>query len=403
MSALPAEPAATTPTGRKRVLVLGGGFAGVEAASDLGKSGLFDVTLVSDRDYLYLFPITVWIPVRGVAPAKTRVPLRDIAGARGFAVVVSAVESIDREARTVRLADRELDYDYLVVALGAGKMKHPGIEHTLSICGQPEMALHLRDRLDTLVARGSGRIAMGFGGNPKDTSAVRGGPAFEMMFNVHEMLKKRGVRDKFELTFFAPMPSPGERMGPRAVSAVDSMFTSYGIATHYGTKITGFDEAGVAFEDGSRIDADLVMFIPAGAGHPVLAEAGFPLNEAGFVAVDDHGLVEGTTEVYAAGDIAAIEGPPWRAKQGHVAEAMGRNAAYNIIATEEGRPERKGYQEHLSIICLMDTGTGGAMVYRDDKRASMVPLPIVGHWMKKGWGTYSRLSKTGKIPHLPGM
>ncbi len=43
---------------------------------------------------------------------------------------------------------------------------------------------------------------MGFGGNPKDTSAVRGGPAFEVLFNVDTYLKKKGVRDNFELDFF---------------------------------------------------------------------------------------------------------------------------------------------------------------------------------------------------------
>ncbi len=53
-----------------------------------------------------------------------------------------------------------------------------------------------------LVDRGFGKIAVGFGGNPKDSSAVRGGPAFEVLFNIHNMLKKRGLRDKFELTFF---------------------------------------------------------------------------------------------------------------------------------------------------------------------------------------------------------
>ncbi len=49
---------------------------------------------------------------------------------------------------------------------------------------------------------------MGFGGNPKDPSNVRGGPAFEVLFNVHNELKKKGIRDNFELTFFAPMEKP---------------------------------------------------------------------------------------------------------------------------------------------------------------------------------------------------
>ncbi|RLB76048.1 MAG: sulfide:quinone reductase, partial [Deltaproteobacteria bacterium] len=44
-----------------------------------------------------------------------------------------------------------------------------------------------------------------------------------------------------------------------------------------------------------------------------------------------------------------------------------------------------------------------AFVYRDDKRAFMFPMPIIGHWLKKGWGLYCRHSKLGNIPRIPGM
>jgi sulfide:quinone oxidoreductase len=128
-----------------------------------------------------------------------------------------------------------------------------------------------------------------------------------------------------------------------------------------------------------------------------------PLNEAGFIRIDDHGLVEGTRNVYAVGDIAALEGPAWRAKQGHVAEVMARNAVFNIVMNEQAKTDRRGHREHLSIICLLDTGNGAALVYRDNLRDFVIPLPVVGHWMKRGWGAYARWTKLGKIPRLPGL
>jgi sulfide:quinone oxidoreductase len=383
--------------------VVGGGFAGVEAASALQKAGGFDVTLVSDRDYLYLFPISVWVPVRGIPFRRAQVPLRDIARRRGFRLVVDTVEEIRSAENVVRGAAGTYAYDYLVVATGAAKLKPQGAEHTLSICGNPQSGVDIRDRLDALIAKGSGSIAVGFGGNPKDRSAVRGGPAFELLFNIHVLLKRKKIRDRFELSFFAPMAEPGERMGPRALSMLDSMLTTSGIAKRVGTPIAGFDPAGVVFTDGSRLDADLVLFIPGAAGHPAMAASDLPLNEAGFVRIDDHGLVEDTTNVYAAGDVAALEGPDWRAKQGHTAEVMARNAAANIAAAEAGRSDRKGYQAHLSIVCLMDTGDGAAMVYRGPTRNVVIPLPVVGHWMKQGWGRYARAVKLGRIPRLPGL
>ena len=51
----------------------------------------------------------------------------------------------------------------------------------------------------------------------------------------------------------------------------------------------------------------------------------------------------------------------------------------------------------------MDSGDGASFVYRDDKKAFMIPMPIFGHWLKKGWGLYCRYSKLGKFPRLPGM
>jgi sulfide:quinone oxidoreductase len=388
---------------RKRVVILGGGFAGVQAAIGLQKLGTFDVTLISDRDYLFLFPTSIWIPVRKSPFEKSRVSLEEIRKAHGFSLVVDTVQQIHAASSTVTCAGHQFTYDYLIVAIGLEKVSHPGIEHTLSICGKPEVSLEIREKIDALVSKGSGSIAIGFGGNPKDQSAVRGGPAFEIVFNIHELLKERGLREQFQLTFFAPMEKPGERMGKTAVGMVDQMLDRLKIGKRFGKKIKSFDTCGVVFEDNSRLDADLTLFIPGGSGHSVLKTSDLPLNEAGFMRIDDNGLVEGTGNVYAVGDIAALQGPAWRAKQGHVAEIMARNAVYNIAMQEHGKPGRKGYQEHLSIICLMDTGNGAALVYRDGKRDFVIPLPVVGHWMKKGWGAYARWTKTGKMPRLPGL
>jgi sulfide:quinone oxidoreductase len=147
----------------------------------------------------------------------------------------------------------------------------------------------------------------------------------------------------------------------------------------------------------------MIMFIPAGNGHSVLQNSDLPLNDAGFIRIDDTCQVHGSTNVFAIGDIAALEGPEWIAKQGHIAELMGRNVAFNITEIENGSSNREGYQKHLNILCVMDTGDGAAFVFRNGQRAFMIPMPIVGHWMKKGWGTYSKLSKTGKFPRLPGI
>ncbi len=387
-----------------KVLVLGGGFAGVETAIYLRKHDM-DVTLVSDRDFFYIYPTSIWIPTGEATQDEVSIPLDQLAFAHGFQLIIDSVTAIDPKSKSATLSSgRTLEgYDYLVVALGQGKIQHKGMEHTLSICGKPEEATELFKRLDALVRKGEGKLAFGFGGNQKDSSAVRGGPAFEVLFNVHNFLKRKGLRDKFELTFFAPMEKPGQKMGEKALVMMEKMFAMDDIKKKIGSKITEFVEDGILFEDGTKLASDLTMFISAGTGHSVLQESGLPLSDAGFVVTNEYNEIEGFDGVYAVGDSASLMGPQWRAKQGHVAEVMARNTAYNIFQHAQGIDSKKSYLDHLNILCVMDIGNGAAFVYRDNKRAKMIPMPVVGHWMKKGWGWYCRNSKLGKIPRIPGM
>jgi sulfide:quinone oxidoreductase len=297
----------------------------------------------------------------------------------------------------------EITADHLVIAMGGDRLKPKGIEHTLTLGGAPENVARLQQALQALLAEGRGRIAMGFGGNPKDTSAVRGGPVFEVMFNVDTLLRRRGLRDAFELTLFAPMPSPGERMGQKAVGAIQSMFDRLGIAKRFGKKIDRFEAGGVVFEDQSRLDADMVLFLPAGDGHPVVRASDLPRNEAGFVEVTETCSVPGFPGVWAIGDAAALQGPGWRAKQGHVAEVMARVVASNVQAMEANHPARQSYLPHLGITCLLDMGNGAAYVHRDSQKEQLIPLPVVGHWLKQAWGAYYKASKRRQVPRLPGM
>ena len=397
----------------KKILILGGGFAGVEAAIFLRKYNL-DVTLISNRDYFYIYPTSIWIPTGESRFEDISIPLEDLQKAHGFELIIDEVESIKIKENRVYCKNDTYEYEYLIIAIGSGKVKHEGSENFLSICGEPEESLKIKERIDELIERGSGKIAMGFGGNPKDPSNVRGGPAFEVLFNVHNKLKKLGIRDKFELTFFAPMAEPGARMGKQALKMMDIFFTRLNIKTHFGKKIKRFESDGIIFEDNSKLESDFTMFIPAGNGHKVFQNSDLPLNEAGLIKINDYCEVqhnfdetveseEGIYKVFAIGDSAVLEGPDWRAKQGHIAEVMARNVAFNIKEMMLMSDVRKGYREHINILCVMDSGDGAAFVYRNNRGGKMLPLPIVGHWLKKGWGWYCRNSKLGKIPRIPGM
>jgi len=88
---------------KAKVLILGGGFAGVEAAIFLRKKG-YPVTLVSDRDYFYIYPTSIWVPTGEAKFEEICVPLKDLAEAHGFDLVIDEITRIAR------------DNDYIVIS-----------------------------------------------------------------------------------------------------------------------------------------------------------------------------------------------------------------------------------------------------------------------------------------------
>ncbi len=386
----------------KKVVVLGGGFAGVEAAICLKKYG-FGVTLISDRDFMYIYPVSIWIPTGGINPESARLPLGKLSAVHKFDFITDEIVKIDGGANTVSGKKSSYNYDYLVIALGAGKANPEGVENTLSICGTPAESIKIKEKVDSLIKSGKGSISIGIGGNPKDPSAMRGGPAFELLFNFDYLLRKKGVRDDFELNIFSPMETPGKRLGDKAYNMLNELYENLKIKKYFGKKIKRFENGGIIFEDDSKLESDLTVFVPAGSMHKIFSVSGLPLTEAGFIKTGDDLAVEGGNNMYAIGDSANLEGPSFKGKQGHVAELMARTAAYNINEKEKGTRNYKGYKEHVHILCIMDNGKGATYIRRDSKSEKIIYLPVVGHWLKKFWGWYYKNSKLNNIPRIPGF
>ena len=131
-----------------------------------------------------------------------------------------------------------------------------------------------------------------------------------------------------------------------------SFFEHYKIEKRVGKKIAEFKEDGVVFEDQSKLESDLIIYISGGDGHQVIKESKLPLNAAGFIKIEETCQVEGHPNIYAIGDSAEITGPKWAAKQGHIAEVMADISAYNIHNYILGKKNRKNYHEKLNIICV---------------------------------------------------
>ena len=123
-------------------LVLGGGFAGLESAIQLRRAGL-DVTLVSDRPYLFVYPTSIWIATGEKPFEEVCLDLGDVARRHGFRFVEGSVEAISGSRRSATVDGKELAADHLVVAMGGRPPRPKGVEHTFTVAGDPPNSLRL--------------------------------------------------------------------------------------------------------------------------------------------------------------------------------------------------------------------------------------------------------------------
>ena len=106
----------------RRVVILGGGFAGIQTAIELSRvtSGdAFDVTLVADQNYFLFTPLLPQVASSTVDPRHIAQPIRDLRAQRSFRFLRGEVERVDLERKQCSTCDVTLDYDYLVVAPGS--------------------------------------------------------------------------------------------------------------------------------------------------------------------------------------------------------------------------------------------------------------------------------------------
>src|SRR5262249_22588534 len=104
-----------------RVVILGGGFAGVYAALSVrkGEAYLADVTLIDQRNYFTFTPMLPEVAAATLGPAHVSYPFRLLARKAGFHFLQAQVNGFDLDARIVQTGSTTIPYDYLIVALGS--------------------------------------------------------------------------------------------------------------------------------------------------------------------------------------------------------------------------------------------------------------------------------------------
>ncbi len=363
----------------KRISIIGSGFAGLAAARKLRSAEpKAEITLIAPKAEFVYLPGTIWIPSGIREPEQLRIRLDNFLHRMKIKHYPASATGLKDGGRTL-ITDREpITNNGLIICSGGRFIKKlPGIEHTITPCEGIPAAIRIRDRIAQMQ---SGTIAMGFAGNPKEPSAMRGGPMFEFLFGIERMLQLDGRRNNFKLILFTPAPSPGNRLGPKAVDGLLSEIRKRGIETHLGHKIKGFTETSVQTE-GGEFESHLTLFMPGITGNEWFDNTDLPRSAGGLIQADQRCRVQGMQRVYVAGDAGSFPGPDWMPKQAHMAELQADAAVTNLLAELRGEEPKKQFR--VELVCIVDTLNSGMLVARNHRHNLVLPNMRLFHWLKR--------------------
>jgi len=364
-----------------RVTIVGTGFAALTAVRTLRAADpKMRITIVSSKPEFVYYPGLIWVPSGLRSGDDLRINLKAFFSRMSVNHLAAEATGLSPDGRTLETSKGPIENDGLIIASGGRFIKKlPGIEHAITPCEGIAAAQHIRDRIKQM---DGGRIALGFSGNPKEPSSMRGGPIFEFLFGLDNQLRKEKRRDRFKIIFFTPADKPGNRLGPKAVQGLLGEMRKRNIETHLGNKLKGFSPSLVTTEAGA-FDADLIIFMPGMTGNTWFDDTTLPRSPGGLIQADAHCKVAGFDKVYVAGDSGSFPGPDWMPKQAHMADLQAKAAACNLNSELNGGEPHRTFK--IELVCIVDANDRGMLVARTEKRNLVLPSMRIFHWMKRGF------------------
>jgi len=329
------------------VVIVGGGFAGLNAAQTLRKAKDVRVTLVDKRNHHLFQPLLYQVATAALGAPDIAAPIRTILRrARNTTVLLAEVERVDPKRKVVHTTRGELAWDHLIVATGL----------TNFYFGHDDWAQHapgLKSLHDALEIRR--RVLLAFEAAeaqqaPAEVNAsltfvvVGGGPTGVELAGALGEIARHTLAKQFRTFDPARARIILVEGGPRVLSTFDEALSTkaqlqlerLGVTVWTGRRVTKIDARGIELGD-ERIEARTVLWAAGVAGRGLVGEMGVALTRDGRLPVTDDLSVAGHPDVFVVGDIAHRE------QDGAVVPAvapaalqMGRHAAENVLRRIRG-------------------------------------------------------------------
>jgi len=355
----------TAPSARPHVVIVGAGFGGLEVAKKLGKEAAVRVTVI-DRTNHHLFqPLLYEVATAALSPADIAAPIRAVlSDFCNTEVILAEVKSVDVAAKTVNIGDRQIAYDYLVLATGSrhSYFGHdewekfaPGLkslEDAVEIRRRLLLAFEYAEKITDEAAKAAAMTFVVIGGGP--TGVEMAGAIAEIArytlekdFRHIDPASARVVLVEGDQRLLSSFPED------LSVSAVKQL-KQLGVEVRTGVHAKNLTDAGLEVGD-EFIPCRVKIWAAGNAASFVGKTMGVPVDKAGRVIVNEDLTIPGHREVQVIGDLANFSHQGGKLLPGvsPVAMQQGRHAARNILAMIDGlKPRRFRYWDKGSMATI---------------------------------------------------
>lgn len=367
-----------------RVVVLGGGFAGLNAVRALAGVGV-EIILIDRRNFHLFQPLLYQVATAALNPSDIAYPLRSIFRRQRnvVRVLLAEVIGVDLEEREVQLEDGDaVGYDYLIVATGAThsyfgheewEPDAPGLKTLEDALGLRRRILEAFEEAERQPGRAGECLAfVVIGAGP--TGVEMAGALVEIA--VHAMAQEFRAVDPAATKVY--LVEGAERVLPPYVPKLSQsarrQLEGMGVEVITGSLVSEVDSRGVTLADGRRIDARTIIWAAGVTASGVGAMLGGELDRAGRVVVGPDLSLPGHSEVFVAGDLAAVQGVPGVAP---AAMQMGRHVGLCIRADLSSKTrQRFRYRDKGSLATI-----GRARAVADIKGLRFSGFPAWVAWL----------------------
>jgi NADH:quinone reductase (non-electrogenic) len=347
-----------------RVVIVGGGFGGLEAAKKLVCENVH-LTVIDRTNYHLFQPLLYQVATAALSPADIAAPIRAVLQkCKNAEVMLAEVQSVDVNTRVVHTGDLNVQYDYLILATGArhSYFGHPewerlapglkSLEDAVEIRRRILLAFEYAEKISDPAARAAAMTFVIIGGGP--TGVEMAGSIAEIArhtlardFRHIDPSSARVVLIEGESQVLATFP---EDLRTSAMKQLQDL----GVEIRAGVRATDLTEAGLRVGD-EFIPCRVKIWAAGNTASFVGKSLGVPVDQVGRVIVQDDLTIPGHPEVQVIGDLANFTGKDGKSLPGvsPVAMQQGRHAARNIMNMIEGRkPQRFWYFDKGSMATI---------------------------------------------------